>query len=144
MTTVSRFTIAAAFSALTTVACSSAPTPEEPASVDVQTDQVDPNCVKGGGLCGVVGRGGSAVFNPSGGQLVAADPTPPPPPPGKGYEPEDCGECRWDTAHYACVCSGVGYGLSSTIGCPYSHPCALYVWGAYRCYDRLSSGYCPN
>lgn len=190
MNIVSRLTIAAAFTAVAAVACTSVP--DEPVSVGVDTDQVDTKCIKGGITCGVAGstsggtKGGTVggtsgtvstsssssggttssggtsgklgdIWNGSSGTLAPADPvetcgtnptgstTQPPANArvGAGCDPTDCGPwCRWDAQQYGCDCSGAGYGLSSTIGCPARHPCGRYVWGTVRCYDRLESGDC--
>jgi hypothetical protein len=147
MTTVSRLTIAATIFTLAAVACTAAP--DESTSVEVNTDQVTPACIKGGTTCAPLGgtRGtvtGGLITSFSGNTL--ADPaTPPPSPPalpGKGEAPIDCGNmgCRWDSEHFGCDCSGVGYGVESSIHCGFTNPCPRLVLGAYRCYPGIYCG----
>lgn len=169
MNIVSRLTIAIAFASVAAVACTTVP--DEPVSVGVEADQVDTKCIKGGITCGSLGGGrtvGGDLSTSSGGTVSSGGTTssssggtsgklgatsgaltssgvvmveeqcgP------KGCDPIDCGEyCRWNKDMSGCDCSGAGYGLSSTISCPWSHPCGRTVFGIARCYDRLASGEC--
>ena len=59
MNIVSRLTIGASFAAAAAVACTSLP--EEPASVDVDTDQLGARCIKGGVTCGPTGASAGGV-----------------------------------------------------------------------------------
>jgi hypothetical protein len=142
MTTVSRLTIAAAVFTLAAVACTAAP--DESTSVEVNTDQVTPSCIKGGTSCAPLGGRGGGLFTSSSGGMLADPVTPPstpPPLPGKGAEPLDCGDhCHWDSEHFGCDCTGVGYGLQSTINCGLTNPCPRMVLGTYRCYPGIYCG----
>lgn len=144
MMTVSRLAVAAAAAiTLAAVACTAAP--DEPASVDVQTDTVTPSCIKGGITCTPTVRGGFTGGTSGLVNATLADPTPPPPPPssppalpGKGEAPLDCGiACTWDAEHFGCDCKGAGYGIESTIHCGWSNPCPRMVNGSYRCYPSI-------
>lgn len=144
MTTLASLTLAASVLALTAVACSAASVPEEPASVEVQTDQVQTNCVKGGITCGVVGGKGGAgsVFIPPGGGVFAPDP---PPPSNDSVLPVNCGDygCKWNEKHTGCACGGAGYGLYSSVTCGGGiYACPREVYGVVRCYKYDANGVC--
>ncbi|MBX3188495.1 MAG: hypothetical protein KF819_15880 [Labilithrix sp.] len=143
MINVSRLAALAALAAAV-VACSSAPA-DEAVSVDVDTNQVAPNCVKGGISCGVSGTVvRPPIINPPGFVLDPIQPTPPPP--EESVAPTDCGDsgCRWNVKRTACECGGAGYGLFSTVNCSsnYSFPCPRSVLGEVRCYKAEPNGTC--
>lgn len=141
---------AAAFSALSAIACSSSPSDTDTApSVGVEQGTVDPTCVKGGTTCGL--PGGSSGLASSSGYVSSSsgftlDPgtsgAPPPEPlrPPFGADPISCGERCTPTVdrkgYPACDCGGAaGNGLQSNVVCGVTTPCRYYVWGAYRCYQ---------
>lgn len=145
MITASRIISVAAI-AVAAIACSSAPEADETVSVDIDTDQLDPTCIKRGTTCGPLGqRAGGAVKLPTGGMAVNPGPSS-----GSGSSdgdaipPNDCGSaCRWNDKLTGCECGGAGYGLISGVVCStYSYPCPRNVYGTVRCYRVSSDGYC--
>lgn len=115
--------VTAATTVMMIVGCASAdPSVDEAVLAEVETDNVDPTLKTGARI--------SSSSGVIGGTLGTIEEVPP----GPSTPPINCGgTCELNRTLDGCNCPG-GYGVESSITCPYSAPVALKVGGVWRCY----------